>query len=64
MESSPRGRDIEYVDGNPEGIIKRGEAIKELGQKMLDSAQILKEIKNNDFADGGQKGKAVEKLQD
>jgi len=64
MHDSPRGRTIEYVEGNPSGIISRGDEIKELGDQMLSSADTLKQIKENALAGGDQKGKAIEALQD
>lgn len=64
MESSPKGRVIEYVDGSPDGIIERGDKIKTLGGKMLDSADILEAISTGALEYGGQQGKAIDKLRD
>lgn len=64
MESSPKGRFIEYVDGSPGGIISRGEDITELGQQMLDSATTLENIKTRAIDSGGQTGKAIEGLRE
>lgn len=64
MDRSPKGREIEHVEGNPGDIISRGEAIKSLGTKMLDCADTLESIKNEAVGDGSQKGKAIEKLKD
>lgn len=61
MDASPKGRHITTLDGDPSTIISRGNAITELGEQMITSAALLKSI-----ADGasGQKGLAVEKLQE
>lgn len=64
MEDSPRGRQIEYVEGTPEDIISRGEAIADLGEKMLTSADTLEKVKNQAIDSGGQKGKAIDKLRE
>lgn len=61
MEHSPRGRAIEPLTGDASPIISRGNAITDLGERMITSAALLKTI-----ADGasGQKGLAVDKLQE
>ena len=64
MDRSPKGREIELVEGNPGDIISRGEKIESLGTQMLDSADTLERIKNEAVSDGSQKGKAIEKLKD
>jgi hypothetical protein len=64
MDRSPKGREIERVEGNPGDIISRGEAIADLGDKMLDCADTLETIKNEAVGDGSQKGKAIEKLKE
>lgn len=64
MQQSPKGRTIEYVEGSPDGIIQRGEAIKTLGDQMLESADILESIKTSALDHGGQQGKAIEELRD
>lgn len=64
MESSPKGREIDYVEGSPDGIIERGEAIKTLGDKMLHSADVLEGVKSRALEHGGQQGKAIEKLRE
>lgn len=61
MEKSPAGRDIEELEGNPFAIENRGREIEELGQKMIDSADVLQQISSR--ADAGQ-GKAIDKLRD
>lgn len=61
---SPEGRSIRYVEGSPDDISKRGTEIKELGEKMLESAGVLDDIKNNSLAYGGQEGKAIDKLRE
>lgn len=64
MDRSPKGREIERVEGTPGDIISRGEAITALGTKMLDCADTLETIKNEAVGGGSQKGKAIEKLKD
>jgi hypothetical protein len=61
MDSSPKGRQIEYVVGNADAIVTRGNQITTLGDQMISSAETL-----NKIADGatGQKGLAVNKLKD
>lgn len=61
MDASPKGRDITTVDGDAETIVGRGNDITTLGDQMISSAAMLKDI-----ADGasGQKGLAVDKLQE
>jgi len=59
--NSPRGRRIGHLEGDAATIVRRGTEIERLGEDMLDSAATLRAI-----ADGasGQRGLAVEKLQD
>lgn len=64
MDRSPKGREIEPVEGNPGDIITRGEKIESLGTKMLESADTLETIKNESVGDGSQQGKAIEKLKE
>lgn len=64
MDRSPKGREIERVEGNPGDIIARGEDITALGTKMLDCADTLETIKNEAVGDGSQKGMAIEKLKE
>lgn len=64
MEPSPQGRTIEYVEGEPDVIEDRGKAIKELGDQMLTSADVLEDIKNRGIDEGGQKGAAIDKLKE
>ncbi len=64
MDRSPKGREIERVEGHPGDIIARGEDIAALGAKMLNCADTLESIKNEAVGDGSQKGKAIEKLKD
>lgn len=64
MDSSPKGRDIKTVEGNPSGIIERGNAIERLGEMMSSCADELAMIAAHDLANGEMDGKAVEKLQD
>ncbi len=61
MMQSPRGRSLEYVEGDPSTIRSRGTQITELGDMMLSSATVLKSI-----ADGasGQRGLAIEKIEE
>jgi len=58
---SPKGRWIEYVEGDAGHIVERGNSITALGQSMLSSATLLEQVKSG--ADG-QKGLAVEKLRE
>ena len=58
---SPKGRWIEYVEGDAGSIVERGERIEQLGQSMIASADTLEQVK--DGADG-QRGLAVEKLRE
>ncbi|WP_026374186.1 hypothetical protein [Agrococcus lahaulensis] len=58
---SPKGRWIDYVEGDPEGIVARGRSIESLGQAMKASATTLEQVKSG--ADG-QRGLAVEKLRE
>lgn len=61
MDNSPQGREITTLDGDAETIVARGNNITTLGEQMISSAAMLERI-----ADGasGQKGLAVDKLQD
>lgn len=59
--SSPRGRGIEPVEGDPTAIENRGRTIKQLGDDMVASAQLLQRVAE---AQDGQQGKAVDKLRD
>lgn len=64
MEWSPKGRKIEYVEGDPTVIEERGAAIKTLGDQMLNSADVLEDIKNRALDGEDQKGKAIEALRE
>jgi hypothetical protein len=64
MQSSPKGREIEYVEGSPDVIIERGNAITTLGDQMLASADVLENIKNRAIDSGSQKGKAIDALRE
>ncbi|GGU22995.1 hypothetical protein [Nocardioides albus] len=64
MDSSPKGREIKTVEGDPSAIISRGNWIETLGGMMDDCAQELQLIAMHDLASGAMDGKAVEKLQD
>ncbi|MGK2933080.1 MAG: hypothetical protein ACSLFD_09995 [Solirubrobacterales bacterium] len=61
MDDSPQGREIKELYGDAGTIINRGNQIKKLGDKMISSAAVLKQL-----ADGasGQEGLAVDKLQE
>lgn len=61
MDHSPKGRDIAPLHGDAGTIVSRGNEVTTLGEQMVSSAAMLKDI-----ADGasGQKGLAVEKLQE
>lgn len=58
---SPKGRRIEWIEGNPSDIETRGNQIVDLGDQMVGSAGVLKAV-----ADGatGMEGLSVEKLKD
>lgn len=58
---SPRGRTIEYLEGDPDAIVSRGQKITDLGDAMESSAYWLGKIKD-DAAD--QQGKAIEALRE
>ncbi|MFD4325810.1 hypothetical protein ACFWQC_14315 [Nocardioides sp. NPDC058538] len=64
MDSSPKGREIRTVEGDPSAVISRGNWIETLGGMMEDCAQELQTIATHDLASGEMDGKAVEKLQD
>lgn len=59
--SSPRGRGIEPVEGDPSAIESRGRTIKQLGDDMVASAALLQRVAD---AQDGQQGKAVDKLRE
>lgn len=61
MESSPKGRRIERLKGHAETISKRGAEITALGDAMGTSAAFLKSLHDKS---SGQKGEAIEKLQE
>lgn len=58
---SPKGRRIEWIEGNPGDIEARGKQIVDLGDQMIGSAGVLKAV-----ADGatGMEGLSVEKLKE
>ncbi len=58
---SPKGRRIEWIEGNPDAIDARGTEIVDLGNQMIGSAGVLKAV-----ADGatGMEGLSIEKLKD
>ncbi len=59
--NSPRGRDIRYVEGDPDAVVARGIDITTLGDQMIASADLLQRVAE---AQDGQHGKAVDKLRD
>jgi len=61
MDNSPKGRKIEWIDGNADDIVARGTEIEDLGQQMQVSAGLLRQI-----ADGatGMKGLSVDKIRE
>lgn len=61
MDRSPQGRWIERVEGSPDPIRSRGTSITELGDAMGSSAAFLKTLADQA---SGQKGQAIEKLQE
>lgn len=64
MDRSPKGREIEHVEGSPGDIIARGGDILRLGQQMHSCADTLESIKNEALSDGSQKGQAIESLKE
>lgn len=58
---SPKGRHIEYVEGDAGHIVDRGNGITALGESMIASATTLEQVKSGADA---QKGLAVEKLRE
>lgn len=61
MPSSPRGREIKEVDGDPWQTISRGSQIERLGGNMRESATLLETIQSRA---GDQQGKAIDSLRD
>src|SRR5699024_5810844 len=57
---SPRGRLIDYLEGDAEAIIARGQEITDLGEAMASSAYWLEKIKTQVECDLN--GKAIETL--
>jgi hypothetical protein len=61
VDKSPKGHEIEWIEGDAEDIVTRGEAILSLGNQMIGSAGLLKAI--HDGA-SGQKGLSLDKLKE
>lgn len=61
MHFSPAGRQIQAVEGNPDDIVERGEAITTLGAQMRSSAELLRTI---DSRASEQQGQAIDKLKE
>ncbi|MFD1717828.1 hypothetical protein [Georgenia deserti] len=61
MDRSPRGREIIYVEGRPSEIVSRGNEIKNLGEKMRNSAEVLEDIKTRASEN---QGEAIEALRE
>ncbi|MBB4139905.1 hypothetical protein [Microbacterium invictum] len=61
MEHSPRGREIEYLDGNASEIKTHGRRIRSIGRQMTGSADVLEELVTGE---DGQKGKAIDKIRE
>ncbi|MBT2498641.1 hypothetical protein J7E25_05995 [Agromyces sp. ISL-38] len=61
MVDSPKGRNIEWIEGDPGAIAERGVQIVQLGDQMIGSAGVLKAV-----ADGasGMEGLSVDKLRE
>lgn len=61
MDNSPKGHEIEWIDGDSGDIVTRGTEIYDLGQQMMGSAGLLKAI-----ADGasGMEGLSITKIRD
>jgi hypothetical protein len=61
MVDSPKGRRIEWIEGNADDIVSRGREIENLGLQMQTSAGVLRQI-----ADGatGMKGLSVDKIRE
>ena len=61
MPSSPRGREIEYLDGNPEDVVNRGSELTSLAEAMSASADLLDRL----ATDGtDMEGDAIDKLRE
>lgn len=58
---SPRGRLIDFLEGDPDAIFYRGTEITSLGDAMADSATLLARIKDHA---SDQQGKAIEELRE
>ncbi|MEJ3404460.1 hypothetical protein WDJ51_06925 [Rathayibacter sp. YIM 133350] len=61
MDTSPKGREIEWIEGNASDIISRGNQIHSLGEQMIGSAGILEAI--HDGA-SGMKGLSLDKIRE
>src|SRR5699024_410213 len=58
---SPRGRLIDYLEGDPEVIVARGQQISDVGEAMAESAHWLEKIKDEAAE---QQGKAIDTLRE
>lgn len=61
MESSPRGRAIETLEGDAGTITARGRRIESIGRQMVESAEVLRSLVEGG---DGQQGKAIEKVRE
>jgi hypothetical protein len=64
FHQSPKGRLIQEVEGNPEDISNRGQAITDLGEAMREAAGTLQQIKDQGVGGDTQRGKAIESLKE
>lgn len=61
MPTSPRGRDIDYLDGNPDDVVTRGSDLASLAESMASSADLLDRL----ATDGtDMEGDAIDKLRE
>ncbi|MDD7930583.1 hypothetical protein [Microbacterium thalli] len=61
MPSSPRGREIDYLDGNPGDVLARGSELTSLAEAMATSADLLDRL----ATDGSDmEGDAIDKLRE
>lgn len=61
MPSSPRGREIDYLDGNPVDVVNRGSELTSLADAMASSADLLDRL----ATDGSDmEGDAIDKLRE
>ncbi len=61
MEQSPRGREIETLEGDAAEIKSNGRRIRSIGSQMKGSADVLEGLVTGE---DGQKGKAIDKIRE